>query len=404
MGKVTKMDLKKFSERLRSYRDREKLSREQLAIAARISVIYLYYLENDYGRRPRQYVINALANALSLNQEEWNELLLAAGYEPISEEARESTVEYIRRLFNDSEVGEEHKEELASEIQRFVEAWKRKKGARRKDVKKAILPIAGWQPRLLSLPTLERTIMHAVGEIANSGISEIIAVVAQEPPNLLLQNLKARFPNLRIKTIVQEPQLGPGHAVQVAQGEIADEPFAVIFPNDVDPSKRALKEMVKEYQRVRKPMFAVNPEPIAVKRPDVHFYGVAHLAENIDKRKKLYRVQTIESRVSKDVSKAVNADPSSRVIVGRYILTAEIFDALQVIKPNAEKNRLELADALSHLSKTEPILAYQLSQGLLPLAPVRFLIEKLVDTMDDRNKFEQILLLTQKLSEQVSSF
>ena len=192
---------KQFAERLKFYRERENLSREQLAAAAGKSVIYLYYLENHKyegnKRTPSRSMVNALAEALGLNQAEWNELLLTIGYEPISEVARESAIDYVRRLFNDSDIGEEYHEELRREIQRSVEVWKRKKTARNQEVKKAVLPVAGWQPRLLSPATLERTVMHAVGEIAKSGIKEVIAVVARGLPDWFMQNLKTAYPNLR---------------------------------------------------------------------------------------------------------------------------------------------------------------------------------------------------------------
>ncbi len=244
-------------------------------------------------------------------------------------------------------------------------------------VRKAVITAAGWGTRFLPitksqpkemLPLFDRPlIQYAVEEAINSGIEQIIVVTAQgkhaiedyfdRSPELeaLLEKKKEtkllkeirRISNLTdICYIRQKEQLGLGHAVLITKDMVANEPAAILLPDDViDANTPVIKQMLQIYNRYGASVIAVEK----VKKEEVHKYGIIKgnkIAENL-----FEIVDLVEKPQPQDA-------PSDLGIVGRYILTPRIFDVLAKTQPGQNKE-IQLTDALKLLLKDQPIYAYQ---------------------------------------------
>jgi len=242
-------------------------------------------------------------------------------------------------------------------------------------VRKAIITAAGWGTRFLPvtrsqpkemLPLVNRPlIQYAVEEAINSGIEQVILITAmgkhaiedyfdrsfeleyvleQKGETKLLQEMRRLSNLVNICYIRQKEQLGLGHAVLIARDIIADEPFAVLLPDDVIDSRvPALKQMIEVYQQRGTSVIAVE----RVSPQDTVKYGIIEPKE-ISHR--LYQVLSLAEKPEPQEA------PSDLGIVGRYILVPEIFDALAATPPGRIKE-IQLTDALQLLLKQQVISA-----------------------------------------------
>ena len=242
-------------------------------------------------------------------------------------------------------------------------------------VRKAIITAAGWGTRFLPvtrsqpkemLPLVNRPlIQYAVEEAINSGIEQVILITAmgkhaiedyfdrsfeleyvleQKGETELLQEMRRLSNLVNICYIRQKEQLGLGHAVLIARDIIADEPFAVLLPDDVIDSRvPALKQMIEVYEQRRTSVIAVE----RVSPQDTVKYGI------IEPREISHRLYQVLSLVEKPEPQEA---PSDLGIVGRYILVPEIFDALAATPPGRIKE-IQLTDALQRLLKQQVISA-----------------------------------------------
>lgn len=244
-------------------------------------------------------------------------------------------------------------------------------------VRKAIITAAGWGTRFLPvtksqpkemLPLVNKPlIQYAVEEAINSGIEQVILITAmgkhaiedyfdrsfeleyvleQKGEVELLQEMRRLSNLVDVCYIRQKEQLGLGHAVLVARNIIADEPFAVLLPDDVIDSRvPALKQMIEVYQQRGTSVIAVE----RVSAQDTAKYGI------IEPKEISHRLYQVLSLVEKPEPQEA---PSDLGIVGRYILVPEIFDALAATPPGRIKE-IQLTDALQLLLKQQVINACQ---------------------------------------------
>ncbi len=242
-------------------------------------------------------------------------------------------------------------------------------------VRKAIITAAGWGTRFLPvtksqpkemLPLVNRPlIQYAVEEAINSGIEQVILITAmgkhaiedyfdrsfeleyvleQKGETELLQEMRRLSNLVNICYIRQKEQLGLGHAVLIARDIIADEPFAVLLPDDIIDSRvPALKQMIEVYEQRGTSVIAVE----RVSPQDTVKYGIIEPKE-ISHR--LYQVLSLAEKPEPQEA------PSDLGIVGRYILMPEIFDALAATPPGRIKE-IQLTDALQRLLKQQMISA-----------------------------------------------
>lgn len=246
-----------------------------------------------------------------------------------------------------------------------------------KKVRKAIIPAAGLGTRFLPatkampkemLPILDKpTIQYIVEEAVKAGIEDIIIVTGKHKRAIedhfdnqleLEMNLKEKnktdllakvqhSTNLANMFYVrQKEQKGLGHAIWTAKQFIGDEPFAVLLGDDIVESEEpAIKQLINQYEETNKSIIGVQK----VKDEETHRYGIV---DPESQNNNLYQV-------SKFVEKpAMGTAPSNLAIMGRYVLTPDIFDYLENQTEGAG-GEIQLTDAIERLNKDSNVYAYQ---------------------------------------------
>lgn len=244
----------------------------------------------------------------------------------------------------------------------------------KKTVKKAIIPAAGMGTRFLPatkampkemLPIVDKpTIQYIVEEAIESGIEDIIIVTGKTKraiedhfdSNFELEHSleqdgkyelldKVRQAEVELHYIRQHEPKGLGHAIWCARKFIGDEPFAVLLGDDiVVAEKPGLKQLIEQYDETGSSVV-----------------GVQQVADHETDRYGIIDPNTIEGRryqVNKFVEKPkLGTAPSNLAIMGRYILTPEIFDYLGRHKVGAD-GEIQLTDAIQHINETQKVYAY----------------------------------------------
>jgi UTP--glucose-1-phosphate uridylyltransferase len=245
-----------------------------------------------------------------------------------------------------------------------------------KKVRKAIIPAAGLGTRFLPatkampkemLPIINKpTIQYIVEEAIESGIEDIIIVTGKgkraiedhfdnafELENRLEETGKyelleevQRSSKVDIHYIRQKEPLGLGHAIWCARRFIGDEPFAVLLGDDIiTGSIPCTKQLIKQYENTLSSIIGVQ----AVPEDQTHRYGI--IAPSTQEGK-LFKVNSLIEKPSSDQA------PSNLAIMGRYILTPEIFELLGSQLPGVG-GEVQLTDAIQRLNQQQPVYAYQ---------------------------------------------
>jgi UTP--glucose-1-phosphate uridylyltransferase len=146
----------------------------------------------------------------------------------------------------------------------------------------------------------------------------------------------------------QGEPLGLGHAVLVTRELVGQEPFAVILGDDViDADPPALRQMVEVFDRVQGPVLAVE------RVPDEHVssYGIVSIAEEMEPG--VFRVKDLVEKPKREDA------PSNLAIIGRYILTPDIFPALKATRAD-RTGEIQLTNGLRRLLEDRPIYACEI--------------------------------------------
>lgn len=219
---------------------------------------------------------------------------------------------------------------------------------------KAIIPIAGLGTRFLPLsqvlpkeiwPLLDKPVIQYITEEAlASGIKKIIFI--SRPAKRIILDYFAEQ-KLPFSQVLQKKPLGDGHAVLQAKPLIKNEPFAVLFGDDIVESKTpCLSQMIKVFQKYQKPVVALYRLP----KEKLSSYGI------VDVKKiepKVYKIKKIIEKPN------VKDAPSNLAIVGKYILTPEIFEYLKKTEPR-KNGEIILAEALGKMIKDgKEVLGYE---------------------------------------------
>jgi UTP--glucose-1-phosphate uridylyltransferase len=249
-------------------------------------------------------------------------------------------------------------------------------------VRKAVFPAAGLGTRFLPatkaqpkemLPLVDKPlIQYGVEEAIHSGISNIIIVtgrgktaiedhfdVSFELEHLLetrgkrelLSVVRSVSDMIDVSYIRQKEALGLGHAVLRAKELVGPEPFAVVLSDDViEAETPCLRQLLDVHEFFSAPVLAVMEVP----RESISAYGVVD-AEPVSHNGSKDRVFRIRDMVEKP--RPADA-PSNLAIIGRYVLTPEIFDCLSYVEPGAV-GEIQLTDGLKKLLHNRPIYAYR---------------------------------------------
>jgi UTP--glucose-1-phosphate uridylyltransferase len=145
----------------------------------------------------------------------------------------------------------------------------------------------------------------------------------------------------------QGEPLGLGHAVLVTREFVGDEPVAVILGDDViDADPPAMKQLMDVFQRVEGPVLAVERVPAE----DISNYGVIAIDESAELGPGVYQVRDLVEKPRREEA------PSNLAIIGRYVLTPDIFPALAATKSD-RTGEIQLTNGLRELLKSRPIYA-----------------------------------------------
>ena len=248
-------------------------------------------------------------------------------------------------------------------------------------IRKAVFPAAGLgtrflpatkaQPKEMLVLVDKPVIQYGVEEAVQSGVNNILIVtgrgknaiedhfdVALELESFLeqrgktaqLEEIRKITQLIKVAYVRQGEPLGLGHAVLVTKELVGDEPFAVILGDDViDANPPALKQMIDVYERLDAPVLAVERVPME----DVSSYGVVAFDESENLGKGVYRITDLVEKPRQDEA------PSNLAIIGRYILTPDIFPALEATARD-RTGEIQLTNGLRRLLKERPIYAYEI--------------------------------------------
>jgi|AntAceMinimDraft_18_1070375.scaffolds.fasta_scaffold21633_3 UTP--glucose-1-phosphate uridylyltransferase len=238
------------------------------------------------------------------------------------------------------------------------------------EIKKVILPIAGLGTRFLPLskimpkeiwPLVDKPIIQALIEEARaSGIKQAI-FVTNDRKNLILDYLKSS-PSLKrilqtrkkdqileelesiekinkdmnFSSVTQDKPLGDGHAILQAVSKVKKEAVGVMFGDDiVDSEIPCLQQLINIFKTCQRPVVALHRLP----KEKLSAYGVPKL-EKIANR--VFKIKKITEKP------AIGEEPSDLAIVGKYILTPDVFDYLKTAKPN-KNGEIVLADTFDRM-------------------------------------------------------
>ncbi|WP_432370804.1 UTP--glucose-1-phosphate uridylyltransferase GalU [Staphylococcus chromogenes] len=244
-------------------------------------------------------------------------------------------------------------------------------------IKKAIIPAAGLGTRFLPatkampkemLPILDTpTIQYIVEEAARAGIEDIIIVTGKHKRAIedhfdnqkelestlkdkgkldLLEKVQHSTDLANIFYVRQKEQKGLGHAIWTARQFFGDEPFAVLLGDDIVQSETpAIQQLIEQYEVTQKSVIGVQEVPYE----ETHRYGI------VEPKTKQGRRYEVNQFVEKP---APGTAPSNLAIMGRYVLTPEIFKYLGTQDVGAG-GEIQLTDAIERLNQDDSVYAYE---------------------------------------------
>jgi UTP--glucose-1-phosphate uridylyltransferase len=246
-------------------------------------------------------------------------------------------------------------------------------------IRKAVFPAAGLGTRFLPatkaqpkemLPLVDKPIIqYVIEEAVASGLNSIIIVtgkgknaiedhfdvsyelerhLAQRGDTCVLEQVRAISNMIHVSYVRQGEQLGLGHAVLQARDLVGDEAFAVMLGDDIiDSAVPCMRQMLNVYEAYGGPVVAVQKVP----RDEISAYGVIDGVPEGDSGR-LFRIRDMVEKPTVDDA------PSDLAIIGRYILTPEIFDELENT-PRGAGGEIQLTDGLRKLKQLRTLYGYQ---------------------------------------------
>lgn len=243
-------------------------------------------------------------------------------------------------------------------------------------ITKAVIPAAGFGTRFLPatkavpkemLPIIDKpTIQYIAEEAVKSGITDLLIIVSRGKEAIvnhfdkayelesvlerdnkedLLKAVREISGKIDVHFIRQQEQKGLGHAVLYAKSFCKNEPFAVMLGDDVVVSEKpCIGQLMEQFEKYNSSILGVQK----VGMENVSKYGIVD-CENVEGR--LYKVNGMVEKPKKEDA------PSDTAVLGRYIITPEIFPCLEKT-PKGAGGEIQLTDALVMLSEKEPLYAY----------------------------------------------
>jgi len=249
-------------------------------------------------------------------------------------------------------------------------------------VRKAVIPAAGKGTRMLPFtrvvpkelyPIIDTPSIHfVINELVEAGIEQVIFVTARGKYSIedyfdyaaeldshlekhgqkeLLEKSKKIADMIEVNSVRQKEPLGLGHAVLMAKNLVGNEPFLVVLPDEIYDKVNPSKQMVNVYEN------SENPAILSMKVDDsaVSRYGIFDI-EKWDGEESFFVNKMVEKPKTEEA-------PSNYAILGRYLLTPEIFSLLEETVPG-KGNEIQLTDALTKLSEIQKLKGVVYSKGV----------------------------------------
>ncbi|MEO8725950.1 MAG: UTP--glucose-1-phosphate uridylyltransferase GalU [Acidobacteriaceae bacterium] len=246
-------------------------------------------------------------------------------------------------------------------------------------VRKVVFPAAGLGTRFLPatkampkemLPIVDKPlIQYGVEEALAAGCDQIIIVTGRGKTSIedhfdhsyeLEKMLEAKAKHellgivrqisdmIHVAYVRQKEAMGLGHAVLMAREMVGNEPFAVLLADDlIDSEKPCLRQMIEAYEETGSSILAT----MEVNGPAISSYGVID-AQAVNGNDRLFKVKDMVEKPKRDEA------PSNLAIIGRYILTPAIFEALDKT-PLGAAGELQLTDGIKRLLQSEAVYGYK---------------------------------------------
>ena len=280
-------------------------------------------------------------------------------------------------------------------------------------VTKAVIPAAGLGTRFLPatkaqpkemLPVVDRpAIQYVVEEAVRAGISDILIITGRGKRTLEdhfdrnfeleyylrqkgkdddLEEVMALAEMADIHYVRQGEPLGLGHAVSVARKHVGDNPFVVMLGDDImDARSRVLEGMIDTYEHYGRSVVALSEFP----NDEISAYGCVKPEQVTDD---LVRILDIVEKPSPAEA------PSNLAVMGRYVLTPEIFEALERVKPGVG-GEIQLTDAIALLLADQTVYGYVFGEGRYDIGKkldyLRATVELAVEREDIGPEFREFL-------------
>jgi UTP--glucose-1-phosphate uridylyltransferase len=247
-------------------------------------------------------------------------------------------------------------------------------------IRKAVFPAAGLgtrflpatkaQPKEMLVLVDKPVIQYGVEEAVASGVDNIVIVTGrgknaiedhfdvnvelesfleQRGKTQQLAEIRKISQIIKLAYVRQGEPLGLGHAVLVTKNLVGAEPFAVILGDDViDATPPALRQMIDVYERLDGPVLAVERVPMQ----DVSSYGVVATDASANLGRGVHLITDLVEKPPREEA------PSNLAIIGRYVLTPDIFPALEATASD-RTGEIQLTNGLRRLLKDRPIYAFE---------------------------------------------
>ena len=247
-------------------------------------------------------------------------------------------------------------------------------------IRKCLFPAAGYGTRFLPatkavpkemLPILTKPLMqYGVEEALSAGITNMAIVTGRgkraiedhfdnayelesqlsgTSKEIYLKDIKEIIKKSTFTYVRQKQMLGLGHAILTGEPLIGDEPFAVVLADDLCDCDEdgVISQMIEVYNQYQCSVIAIEEVPMS----QTHKYGIiaGNLVDNLDDT---YRVTDMVEKPEEQSA------PSNMAIIGRYILTPDIFNILKNIEPD-KNGEIQITDALLVQAKRSKVIAYK---------------------------------------------
>lgn len=272
-------------------------------------------------------------------------------------------------------------------------------------IRKAIIPAAGFDTNFLPatkampkemLPIIDKpTIQYVVEEAIESGIEDIIIVtsggnhVIEDHFDFIHKHdILGIYSNVEINYVRQNEPKGIGNAVWTARKFIGDEPFAVLLGDVIIQSgKPCLKQLINIYEKMMTSVIGVK----SISENETNKFGIIDPLQKIDL---LYKVRSFVEKP------ALGTQPSNLAIMGRYILTPEIFTFLNEQQSEGGEY-IELTDAINKLNEIQRVYSYEFNGKSYEVSTKQSYINTIIEFALQRDELREniISFMEMKLEE-----